>query len=427
MPIPPCRPPKFDKSSDALLTEAEELVSGRLKLVDQLVANKEYTFANTILPFIEHELDMIRRQRIIRFYSTTHPNADIRSAARKAASTILSPSDIELFSRRDFCHAVQTVKEQETVADPEYTLYLEHLVERFEGNGASLEDPQKLAEFVELKKRLVETERLISRTNDDSKAGVWFTAEELTGVPIDFIEGHVKENGQGDSNIWVSFKESDLSPVNKFAEREASRKKLYDAVQTEVPENVQRYSQVWSIRDKLAKLLGYENHAEFRVRRQAMGSPKRVLDFLDRVSGAMRALQEKDLKTMIELKKIDLSQHSQTPIAPPDKIAVWEKAYYLRAAKEQAMEFDEKPVNEYFTFDNTVKELLRMHSHIFNVKFVEETPREHEVMHESVKLYSLWEANDVFIGWLYIDPFPREGKYGHTAHHGIQPVSLSHF
>ena len=47
------------------------------------------------------------------------------------------------------------------------------------------------------------------------------------------------------------------------------------------------------------------------------------------------------------------------------------------------------------------------------------------VWHEDVQVFSVWDdagEGSGFIGYLYLDLFPREGKYGHAANFNLQPV-----
>ena len=47
------------------------------------------------------------------------------------------------------------------------------------------------------------------------------------------------------------------------------------------------------------------------------------------------------------------------------------------------------------------------------------------VWHDDVQVFSVWNdegEGSGFVGYLYLDLFPREGKYGHAANFNLQPV-----
>jgi len=48
------------------------------------------------------------------------------------------------------------------------------------------------------------------------------------------------------------------------------------------------------------------------------------------------------------------------------------------------------------------------------------------VWHCDVKMFGVWAGNrskGKFLGYLYVDLYPREGKYTHNANFSIHPVS----
>jgi metallopeptidase MepB len=429
MPEPPCRPPRFNHSPNDLLQAAKDLIENRTLLVDRLThGRKRFSFNETVLPYLQNDNTYIRQRRVLTFYSSTSPDADVRAASRSAA-TILTNADVELYQRRDFYEAVKTVKDKQDIPDPQYAKYIDDLLVQFEENGVQLSDPEEIKEFVTLKKELREAQKTILSNLDEMTCGVWFTPEELDGLPQNYMRAHTKQDREDPANVWVRFKEPDMSPIYRFAKFESARRKLFEASTVHTPENLELYGKVYSIRDTLAKMLGFKHHADFRTGTQPLGSYARILDFLNQVNDGVQTLQANDLKQMLKVKAEILAQQEQLPGRPSDKcspidrIAVWDKAFYVRLVKERACEFDEKSINEYFTFDYSIQQIFKLYGTLFGVKFVAATPREYETLHEDVTLYSVWETgNEQFIGWLIIDPYPRDGKYNHFGHFGLQPV-----
>lgn len=48
--------------------------------------------------------------------------------------------------------------------------------------------------------------------------------------------------------------------------------------------------------------------------------------------------------------------------------------------------------------------------------------------HKSVRMFTMWDTdqfNEEFLGFLYLDLFPRPAKYTHAGHYGLSPVSIS--
>ena len=79
--------------------------------------------------------------------------------------------------------------------------------------------------------------------------------------------------------------------------------------------------------------------------------------------------------------------------------------------------------------------MLHIFEELFGLVFVELGPEERKQLsptskaediswHEDVLLFSVWDDSsegDGFVGYLYLDLHPRQGKYGHAANFNLQP------
>jgi metallopeptidase MepB len=80
--------------------------------------------------------------------------------------------------------------------------------------------------------------------------------------------------------------------------------------------------------------------------------------------------------------------------------------------------------------------MLKIFEELFGLEFVEIVGEDRAavaptgkgddiVWHEDVQVFSVWDdagEGNGFVGYLYLDLFPREGKYGHAANFNLQPV-----
>jgi Zn-dependent oligopeptidase len=69
-------------------------------------------------------------------------------------------------------------------------------------------------------------------------------------------------------------------------------------------------------------------------------------------------------------------------------------------------------------------EMFKTFEHLFGTRIQSFTASAEEVWHDNVSLYTVWDSdnNNSFLGWLYIDQYPRDGKYAHFGHYGLQQV-----
>ena len=107
----------------------------------------------------------------------------------------------------------------------------------------------------------------------------------------------------------------------------------------------------------------------------------------------------------------------------------WDFSYYKRMAKDCGFKLDSDKVSQYFSFQLVLPKLFQVFSLLFGLRFVilSETHKSVKTWHPHVMAIAVWdEANKGgdFLGYLFIDPYPREGKYGHVGQYGLQPVCL---
>jgi metallopeptidase MepB len=81
--------------------------------------------------------------------------------------------------------------------------------------------------------------------------------------------------------------------------------------------------------------------------------------------------------------------------------------------------------------------MMSTFSRLFGLQFCKITPEEFSefgpdhvmTWHPDVKVFSVWEDainGGEFLGYLYLDLFPRDNKYNHAGHYNLRPVSSSH-
>jgi metallopeptidase MepB len=425
--VPPCKPLRFDSTPYSLEQGAKDLIEERALLVNQLVQsyNPENAFVEGVIPFIRYENTFIRKRRFITYHSGEAAQAELRDAARNA-SKLFNQADIELFGRKDFFELIKTARGSAKDLDPEFDHYLEILTELFEENGLTITDPEKFAQFKDLKVKIGNLQSdIIKKINDDA-SGSWYTREDLEGLPESYLESHTlsrDDNGSSFANIWVSTKESDTAAFFQRAIKSDIRKAHYIVTQNRGQDNIPMYRELFLLRDQAAKLLGYDNHAAFRTNYQTMKNPQRVLDFLDGVESKMKPKANEYIADLLKLKNEHIKSTGQKN-DHPDYVFHWDTSFYGRLLKERVCEYDDNLVTEYFSLEYSIKQLFKFFEHLFGVLIKEWTPEEQEVFHENVSMYTLWDKDNdnAFIGWLYIDPYPRPGKYNHFSHFGLQPV-----
>lgn len=279
---PPQAPPTFTHSKDAIISDAKALCDESKSIIDRIVEQvneKNATFENTVLPLAYSENEQSLKDRILGFYGHVSANKELRDASTEAEQ-IMDKFSIEMGMREDVYKLVEAAYQKKDSLDPESQRLLEKERRNFIRNGLNLPPGKDRERFKEIKQRLAEISTQFSKNLGEENGGNWFTIEQLTGVPKDTMEGYEKGTGENEGKLRVTFKYPDLFPLMKYCQDADVRKKHYIDSENRNPNNVALFKEAIVLRDEAARILGYPNHAAFRIEDKIMKTPKAVTDFL---------------------------------------------------------------------------------------------------------------------------------------------------
>lgn len=187
--------------------------------------------------------------------------------------------------------------------------------------------------------------------------------------------------------------------------------------------NVLLFQEIVILRDEAARMLGYPDHASFRIEERLAKTPKKVLNFLDDLKTQLIPKGAKETEYLMNLKKEHLKSRG-LEASCDGNYYLWDHEFYHRLMMENEYSINEQKIAEYFPLQPTVNNMLRIFKVLFGLVFVEVTGEERDkisetgkgndiVWHEDVMLFSVWDnGGEEFSGYLYLDLHPRPGKYG---------------
>lgn len=440
---PPQAPPTFIGTKEKIVSDTKALCDKTRALLDKLVADipandsSKTTFEDVILPQIYDENQSALSSRILGFYQYVSSDAELRDASTEAEK-ILDEFGIETSMREDVFKIVDAVfQKKDTLGlDPESLRLLEKERKGYIRNGLSLPEGPKRDRFKEIKKRLSQIQIQFQKNLNEEDGALYFTKEELDGLPSDLVETWEKGTGENEGRHRVSFKYPDLFPTLKFAKNAETRRKMFVQNENKCNANVALFKEAVVLRDEAARLLGYPDHASFRIEDKMAKTSAFVNEFLGDLRKRLTAGGEKEKAHLLELKKADLEARGE----PFDgKYYFWDHRFYDRIMVEKEYSIDENKIAEYFPLQQTVSGMLAIFEKIFGFVFVELDAEARAkisptgkagdlVWHEDVIMFSVWNDQSEggeFVGYLYLDMHPRPGKYGHAANFNIQPGFVS--
>ncbi|KAF4611316.1 hypothetical protein G7Y89_g15697 [Cudoniella acicularis] len=433
---PPQAPPLFTATPTGLVDDAKALCNTTRKLLDKIVAEvtpETATFANVVLPMAEDENAASLRGRIIGFYQAVSTDSQLRDASSKAEET-MDEFNIEASMREDIFKLVDAAFNKKEELDPESQRLLEKERKSYIRNGLGIPAGPLRDRFKEIKKRLSTIQIEFQKNLNEENGGIWFTKKELEGVPEDTLATFEKGTGDNEGKLRFTFKYPDLFPTLKFALDPETRKKVFIENENKCNQNVPLFKEAIILRDEAARLLGYTDHASFRLEDKMAKTPKTVNDFLDDLRVQLAPGGAKEVKHLMEIKNEDLKSRGLETLNDGNYY-LWDSRFYGRMMVEKEFSIDEQKIAEYFPLQKTVEGMLGIFEELFGFVFVEIDGEERTKIsesgkgidiawHEDVKIFSVWDdegEGGAFIGYLYLDLHPRPGKYGHAANFSLQP------
>lgn len=423
---PPQAPPTFTGTKDSIVSDAKALCDTTRSLLDKLAADvpvDRASFAKVLKPIAEDEDHGGLSGRILGFYQYVSADAELRDASSEAEK-IMDEFGIECNMREDIFQLVDSIakrqKDNEPDLDAESLRLLDKERKNYIKNGLGLPKGAQRDRFKEIKTRLSQIGIQFQKNLNEEDEGLWFTKEELDGVPADVLEGLTKGEGTNEGKIRLTFKYPDLFPALKFAKNPEIRKKIFIANENKIPNNIPLFREAVLLRDEAARMLGYPNHAALRIEDKMAKEPATVNEFLSDLRKRLVAGGAKEREHLLQLKKKD--EESQG-LKSDGRYYLWDHRYYDRKLIEDEYSIDETKIAEYFPLSSTIRGMLQIFEEIFGLNFVELDKEERARLsptnkaediawHEDVVVFSVWDdavEGDSFVGYLYLDLHPRPG------------------
>src|SRR5262249_3762770 len=107
---------------------------------------------------------------------------------------------------------------------------------------------------------------------------------ELEGLPRDYIARHKPD---ADGKITLTIDYPDSLPIFSYAKEEGLRKRMFMEYNNRAyPKNIDVLDRMMARRAELARLLGFDNWADYITADKMVGSGKNASQFIDRIVAA---------------------------------------------------------------------------------------------------------------------------------------------
>jgi thimet oligopeptidase len=342
----------------------------------------------------------------ISLLNSVHPEKEVRDAsdlALVAESSFLT----EVFQNEAFYERVRRVS-PDSVAAREMQ---KQLIEAFEDSGVSL-PPEKRKRYKEISDRLTELGQEFAKNIRENDTHLRFTPDECRGMPQSWLERMPRDE---EGNYVAGFDYPDYVPFLMNAQDEDARRRYWTANTLRGTErNLEVLDEIVALRKEIAELYEVPSFAHYVTKRRMVENPDTVTRFLDEVSNVVIEAELRDLRELAELKTELTGQ-------PDARIERWDVSFYRERLRERRYAIDQEELRRYFPSEPTVRWMLDISERLYGVCFTRATV---PTWHEDVIYLDVTDASTgAFIGGIYLDLYPRDGKYKHAAAWPVRGVS----
>jgi len=409
----PFHAPPFDKIKDEDYQPAIEAGMAEELSETQVIADNPAppTFENVLVAM--EKTGRLLRRATAAFFGVAQANTNpVLQKVRTVEASKLAAHQYAIYlNAKLFARVAALYKQRQSLnLDPESLRLLEVTYDRFIRSGANLSDADK----TELKKLNEEistlstdfSTKLLATTKD----GAYVTADKgaLAGMSDAQIAAAAQSAQSRKQEGYViplqnTTQQPDLASLSVRATREALFEKSWNrAERSDANDTRDDIARLAQLRARRAQLLGYPNHAAWKLGDQMAKTPEAALKFMDALvpgATAKAANEGKDIQDVIDAQKGGFT------------LQPWDWDFYSEQVRKAKYDLDEAEVKPYFELSNVLENgVFYAANQLYGITFKER--KDIPVYQPDVRVFEVSEADGKPLALFYCDYFKRDNKNG---------------
>jgi peptidyl-dipeptidase Dcp len=404
--------PPFDKVTPALFPQALQFAIDEQGREVAAIANSPAapTFANTVEAL---EKTGQRLDRVLSVFGVMTSNMatpeyqvlDKEWSPKLSAAYDAITLDPKLFQR------VKTLYDNKAKLglDAKQERLLTRLYDSFVRRGANL-DPQQKQQLSAYNQQLATlfaefSEKVLA----DESTYIFASEAQMKGVPADMKAAYAsaaKAQGKPAGTYAIKNTRSAVDPLLTFADDRALREKVWKAFVNRgdnggANDTNATIAKIVKLRSDRAKLLGFKNHAEWRMQDTMAKTPERAMDLMMKVWPAA-----------VQRVKEEVADHQALATKLGDKITIqpWDYRYYQEKVRKDRYDLSQEEIKPYFALDNIINASYWAAGELYGLDFKEITGSV-PVWKGDIRVYSVTDRKTgKQVGVFYRDDYAAEGK-----------------
>ncbi|WP_372831288.1 oligopeptidase A [Pontibacterium sp.] len=392
----------------------DKLLADNRQVVDMLVQKVTNPTWDTLIAPLEQINDVLAKAWSPVSHMNSVVNSDELREAYNACLPKLSQFWTELGQNQGLyqLHQQYADSEEFKTLNTEQKTAIEHTLRDFKLSGIALAEDQQ-QRYGELQQRLSElttkfSENVLDATNAWSK--LIKDESELAGLPEMAIAAAKQvAEAKGEDGWMLTLDFPSYIPVMTYADSRALREEVYTAFATRASDqgpnagewdNSEIMQEILQLRQEKARLLGFENYAEYSLATKMAEDPDQVIGFLRDLAAKSHPEAEREYQELCDFARDEYGM---------EQLQAWDVTYYGEKLKHARYEISQEMLRPYFPMPKVLDGLFEVAQRLFGIEICE--IKDFDSWHKDARHFEV-RRDETLIARFYLDPFAREKKRG---------------
>ena len=409
----PFHAPPFDRIKDGDYQPAIEAGMAQQLAEIRRIADDSAapTFVNTFVAMERSGRLLDRALQAFRGVSEADTNPALQSAKSALAPELAAHEDAIHLDKKLFERVAAVYKRRATLKlDPESMRLVEVTYDEFVHAGANLSD----ADQAQLKKLNEEASTLSNdfsmRLLEATKDAAYSTPDRaaLAGLSDAQLAAAAQAaHSRKAEGYLVPLQNTTQQPVLASLSVRATRDAIFQnswgrAERGDANDTRAIIARLAQLRAQRAKLLGYPNHAAWKLEDQMAKTPQAALEFMDAlvpVATAKAAREATDIQAVIDAQKGGFA------------LQPWDWNFYAEQVRKAKYDLNDAEIKPYFELNNVLENgVFYAATQLYGIHFKER--KDIPVYQSDVRVFEVIDVDGRPLGLFYCDYFKRDNKNG---------------
>ena len=408
--------PAFSQITPNIIQSAiETIIADNRQQIDGLVDKGDMSWDGLIKPISLLEDRLSKAWSPVRHLNSVKSSDTLREAYNNCLP-LLSEYSTEMSQNRQLYQGYRNIADSSAYAELDLAQQktVDDALKHFRLGGVDLEGADK-QRYQQLQKELSELQssfdnNLLDATQSWQKLVT--DVRQLEGIP-EYAMAMFKQLAEqiNQSGYRLTLDMPSYIAVVTYAQSRELRKEVYEAYSTRASDqnitdkkwdNAGNMQQIVAKRHEKAKILGFDNYAEYSLETKMAESVKQVLDFLYDLAQRSKSAA---------IGEVAERQAYGESLGFDGELQAWDYAYYSEKLKQHKYQISEEDLKPYFCDDNVIDGLFEIVKTLYGVDIIS-VENTIDVWDKSVRFYQINNPSGEIIGQFYLDLYARENKRG---------------